>query len=35
MRGGQAAMQALIGGAVDYAATALDVALQAYAHGGR
>jgi NitT/TauT family transport system substrate-binding protein len=33
MRGGQAAMQALVGGAVDYAATALDVALQAYAHG--
>lgn len=33
MRGGQAAMQALVGSAVDYAATALDVALQAYAHG--
>ena len=33
MRGGQPAMQALVGGAVDYAATALDVALQAYAHG--
>jgi NitT/TauT family transport system substrate-binding protein len=33
MRGGSAAMQALVGGAVDYAATALDVALQAYAHG--
>jgi NitT/TauT family transport system substrate-binding protein len=31
-RGGNAAMQALIGGAVDYAATALDVALQAYAN---
>src|SRR5215472_16956590 len=31
-RGGNAAMQALIGGAVDYAATALDVALQAYVH---
>jgi NitT/TauT family transport system substrate-binding protein len=29
-RGGNAAMQALVGGAVDYAATALDVALQAY-----
>src|SRR5262252_10880209 len=29
-RGGNAAMQALIGGAVDYAATALDVAMQAY-----
>ena len=28
MRGGQAAMQALVGGAVDYAATALDVALK-------
>jgi NitT/TauT family transport system substrate-binding protein len=26
-------MQALVGGAIDYAATALDVALQAYAHG--
>jgi NitT/TauT family transport system substrate-binding protein len=33
MRGGSAAMQALVGGAIDYAATALDVALQAYAHG--
>lgn len=31
-RGGNPAMQALIGGAVDYAATALDVALQAYAN---
>ena len=29
-RGGNAAMQALVGGAVDYAATALDVALQVY-----
>jgi NitT/TauT family transport system substrate-binding protein len=29
-RGGSAAMQALVGGAVDYAATSLDVALQAY-----
>jgi len=29
-RGGNAAMQALLGGAVDYAATALDVAIQAY-----
>jgi NitT/TauT family transport system substrate-binding protein len=29
-RGGNAAMQALVGGAVDYAATALDVAIQAY-----
>src|SRR3954468_7922832 len=33
-RGGNAAMQALIGGAVDYAATSLDVALQAYANAG-
>jgi NitT/TauT family transport system substrate-binding protein len=32
-RGGSAAMQALVGGAVDYAATALDVAMQAYAKG--
>jgi NitT/TauT family transport system substrate-binding protein len=32
-RGGGAAMQALIGGAVDYAATALDVAIQAYSKG--
>jgi NitT/TauT family transport system substrate-binding protein len=32
-RGGSAAMQALIGGAVDYAATALDVAIQAYRVG--
>jgi len=31
MRGGSAAMQAFVGGAVDYAATALDVAIQAYA----
>jgi NitT/TauT family transport system substrate-binding protein len=31
-RGGTAAMQALIGGAVDYAATALDVAIQVYAN---
>jgi NitT/TauT family transport system substrate-binding protein len=30
-RGGSAAMQALVGGAVDYAATALDVAIQAFA----
>jgi NitT/TauT family transport system substrate-binding protein len=34
-RGGNAAMQALVGGAVDYAATSLDVALQAYAHGAQ
>jgi NitT/TauT family transport system substrate-binding protein len=32
-RGGGAAMQALVGGAVDYAATALDVAIQAFAKG--
>lgn len=32
-RGGNAAMQALVGGAVDYAATSLDVAIQAYANG--
>ena len=29
-----AAMQALVGGAVDYAATSLDVAIQAYANVG-
>jgi NitT/TauT family transport system substrate-binding protein len=33
-RGGSAAMQALIGGAVDYAATSLDVAITAYANAG-
>jgi NitT/TauT family transport system substrate-binding protein len=33
-RGGNAAMQALVGGAVDYAATALDVVIQAYANAG-
>lgn len=33
-RGGNAAMQALIGGAVDYAATSFDVAVQAFAQGG-
>src|SRR5215212_10189269 len=32
-RGGNAAMQALVGGAVDYAATSLDVAIQAYGKG--
>ncbi|WP_029030699.1 ABC transporter substrate-binding protein [Salinarimonas rosea] len=32
-RGGNAAMQALVGGAVDYAATSLDVAMQAFARG--
>lgn len=31
-RGGNAAMQALVGGAVDYAATSFDVALQAFAN---
>lgn len=34
-RGGNAAMQALVGGAVDYAATALDVAIQAYSRGAK
>ncbi|MCT7374230.1 ABC transporter substrate-binding protein [Chelativorans salis] len=33
-RGGNAAMQALVGGAVDYAATSFDVAVQAFANGG-
>jgi NitT/TauT family transport system substrate-binding protein len=33
-RGGVGAMQALLGGAVDYAATSLDVAIQAYANVG-
>lgn len=33
-RGGNAAIQALVGGAVDYAASALDVAIQAYANVG-
>src|SRR5213596_3292912 len=33
-RGGNAAMQALVGSAVDYAATSLDVAIQAYANAG-
>lgn len=32
-RGGNAAMQALVGGSVDYAGTSFDVALQAYARG--
>jgi sulfonate transport system substrate-binding protein len=35
MRGGSAAMQALVGGAVDYSATSLDVAQQAFAHGAQ
>lgn len=34
-RGGTAAMQALVGGAVDYAATSFDVALSAFARGAR
>ena len=32
-RGGNAAIQALVGGAVDYGATSLDVAMQAYTKG--
>ena len=31
-RGGNVAMQALVGGSVDYAGTSFDVALQAFAH---
>ena len=34
-RGGNVAMQALVGGSVDYAGTSFDVALQAYAHGAK
>src|SRR5919109_5094055 len=34
-RGGNVAMQALIGGAVDYAGTSFDVALQAFARGAK
>src|SRR5512138_513350 len=34
-RGGNAAMQALVGGAVDYAGTSFDVALQAFANGAQ
>lgn len=34
-RGGNVAMQALIGRAVDYAGTSFDVALQAYSHGAK
>ena len=34
-RGGNAAMQALVGGAVDYAGTSFDVALQAVANGAQ
>src|SRR5262249_15348721 len=33
-RGGSAAMQALVGGAVDYAATSLDVAITAFGNAG-
>ncbi|WP_287418122.1 ABC transporter substrate-binding protein, partial [Oceanithermus sp.] len=32
-RGGGAALQALVGGAVDYAATSLDAQLQAFKNG--
>ncbi len=32
-RGGNAAMQAMVGGAVDYAATSFDVAVQAFVNG--
>lgn len=34
-RGGNQAMQALVGGAVDYAGTSFDVALQAFANGAK
>jgi NitT/TauT family transport system substrate-binding protein len=34
-RGGNVAMQALVGGSVDYAGTSFDVALQAYSHGAK
>ena len=34
-RGGNQAMQTLVGGAVDYAGTSLDVALQAFANGAQ
>jgi NitT/TauT family transport system substrate-binding protein len=34
-RGGNVAMQALIGGSVDYAGTSFDVALQAHARGAK
>src|SRR2546426_3424853 len=34
-RGGNVAMQALVGNAVDYAGTSFDVALQAYAHSAK
>lgn len=34
-RGGRAAMQALIGGSVDYAGTSFDVAIQAFSKGAK
>jgi NitT/TauT family transport system substrate-binding protein len=34
-RGGNAAMQALVGGSVDYAGTSFDVALQAFSKGAK
>src|ERR671919_404463 len=34
-RGGNVAMQALVGGSVDYAGTSFDVALQAFARGAK
>ncbi|MEX2540747.1 MAG: ABC transporter substrate-binding protein [Trueperaceae bacterium] len=34
-RGGGAALQALVGGAVEYAATSFDAALQAYSNGAK
>ncbi len=34
-RGGNAAMQALVGGSVDYAGTSFDVALQAFSRGAK
>src|SRR4029450_1470525 len=34
-RGGNVAMQALVGGSVDYAGTSFDVALQAYGRGAK
>lgn len=34
-RGGNAAMQALVGGSVDYAGTSFDVALQAFSRGAQ
>jgi hypothetical protein len=34
-RGGNVAMQAFVGGSVDYAGTSFDVALQAHARGAK